>query len=65
MAILVPAGFPELHVVLAQLAACIIIEDAAFYWVHRLLHHPKLYRHCHKVHHVQPRRRPPVPTRAA
>ena len=22
-----------------------------FYWVHRLAHHPKLYRHVHAVHH--------------
>lgn len=28
-----------------------IIEDFYFYWVHRLLHHPALYKHIHKVHH--------------
>lgn len=25
--------------------------DAMFYWSHRLLHHPRFYRHCHKTHH--------------
>jgi ring-1,2-phenylacetyl-CoA epoxidase subunit PaaE len=29
----------------------IIISDTWFYWVHRLLHHPKLYRYFHAVHH--------------
>lgn len=28
-----------------------IIEDALFYWTHRLLHTPFLYRHFHKLHH--------------
>merc|ERR1712150_35396 len=25
--------------------------DMMFYWSHRLMHHKKLYKHCHKVHH--------------
>lgn len=28
-----------------------MMEDFVFYWTHRLLHHPKLYPHIHKVHH--------------
>lgn len=28
-----------------------MMEDFAFYWTHRLLHHPKLYPYIHKVHH--------------
>lgn len=28
-----------------------VLEDAGFYWVHRLLHHPKLYGPIHSVHH--------------
>ena len=35
-----------------QLLAFLLIEDTAFYWVHRLLHHRLLYRHIHKVHHT-------------
>lgn len=28
-----------------------IIQDAYFYWMHRLMHHPKLFRLFHLVHH--------------
>lgn len=28
-----------------------LFHDAYFYWTHRLLHHPKLFRHFHAVHH--------------
>ena len=28
-----------------------LIHDTYFYWAHRLMHHPKLYRHVHLVHH--------------
>lgn len=27
------------------------IHDAYFYWAHRMMHHPRLYRHVHLVHH--------------
>jgi Delta7-sterol 5-desaturase len=29
----------------------IVLHDAYFYWTHRLLHHPWLFRHVHAVHH--------------
>lgn len=29
----------------------LLIDDTWFYWVHRLLHHPKLFRYIHVVHH--------------
>lgn len=29
----------------------IFAHDAYFYWMHRLMHHPKLFRHFHLVHH--------------
>lgn len=29
----------------------LLINDTWFYWVHRLLHHPRLFRYIHKVHH--------------
>jgi Delta7-sterol 5-desaturase len=29
----------------------LIIDDAWFYWTHRLLHHPKIYKYVHAVHH--------------
>ena len=28
-----------------------VLHDAYFYWMHRLLHHPRLYDRVHKVHH--------------
>lgn len=29
----------------------IFIHDAYFYWAHRLMHHPMIFRHVHLVHH--------------
>lgn len=29
----------------------LLVHDTYFYWMHRLVHHPKLYRQVHKVHH--------------
>lgn len=29
----------------------IIVHDTYFYWTHRSMHHPKIYRLFHKVHH--------------
>lgn len=29
----------------------IFLHDTYFYWTHRLMHHPKLFRWFHKVHH--------------
>lgn len=28
-----------------------LFHDAYFYWTHRAMHHPKLFRHFHAVHH--------------
>lgn len=29
----------------------ILLHDTYFYWTHRLIHHPKIFRHVHLVHH--------------
>lgn len=29
----------------------LVIDDTWFYWVHRLLHHPRIYRYVHLEHH--------------
>lgn len=29
-----------------------LMHDTYFYWTHRLMHHPKLYRVMHSVHHA-------------
>jgi sterol desaturase/sphingolipid hydroxylase (fatty acid hydroxylase superfamily) len=36
---------------LAILAAIIIAHDAYFYWAHRAMHHPKLFKYFHRAHH--------------
>lgn len=36
---------------LAILAAIIVAHDAYFYWSHRAMHHPKLFKHFHRAHH--------------
>ncbi len=36
---------------LFSVAALIILHDAWFYWSHRLLHHPPLFRRFHRLHH--------------
>jgi lathosterol oxidase len=33
------------------LAAMIVAQDAYFYWTHRAMHHPRLFRHFHRTHH--------------
>lgn len=29
----------------------IVIHDTYFYWTHRLIHHSKLFKYIHKIHH--------------
>ncbi len=33
------------------LAAIVIAHDAYFYWAHRFMHHPRLFRYFHRAHH--------------
>jgi sterol desaturase/sphingolipid hydroxylase (fatty acid hydroxylase superfamily) len=35
----------------ASIPAVILLHDAYFYWMHRAMHHPALYRRVHRVHH--------------
>ncbi len=30
----------------------IVLQDTYFYWTHRAMHHPRLYRVFHRVHHM-------------
>jgi sterol desaturase/sphingolipid hydroxylase (fatty acid hydroxylase superfamily) len=34
-----------------SLLALIVGHDAWFYWTHRLMHHPRLFRRFHRLHH--------------
>lgn len=36
---------------LAFVVVSAVLEDFYFYWVHRGLHHPRVYKYVHKVHH--------------
>lgn len=45
------ADIPEYHVFLAQVLFFIMVEELAFYTVHRIIHLPCLYSKIHKVHH--------------
>lgn len=36
---------------LAVFAAIIIVHDAYFYWSHRMMHDPKLFKTFHRLHH--------------
>ncbi|EPQ52706.1 C5-sterol desaturase [Gloeophyllum trabeum ATCC 11539] len=35
----------------ASIALFLLFTDYGIYWVHRLLHHPLVYKHVHKPHH--------------
>ena len=34
-----------------SIVLALIVHDSCFYWMHRLMHHPKLYRMIHLTHH--------------
>lgn len=44
-------SLPAWRTILLQLAFYFVVEDFAFYWIHRLLHTPWLYKNVHVVHH--------------
>ena len=41
---------PSLSSALLQMTAFVFVEEILFYYSHRLLHHPRLYPHIHKIH---------------
>lgn len=52
-----PAAYP-LWWLPASIIAYLILHDTWFYWTHRLMHRPALFRTAHAVHHAS---RPPTP----
>jgi len=51
-AIRVHQGPAELLTVIWQVVALTLMHDAYFYWMHRTLHHRRLFRMMHATHHV-------------
>ena len=47
----VHAPLPSLPMVLWQVAVVLLVEEALFYYAHRLLHLPWFYARFHRVHH--------------
>ncbi|KAI8824368.1 uncharacterized protein EV422DRAFT_318113 [Fimicolochytrium jonesii] len=43
--------FPSWTTIALSCLFCLVMEDTYHYFVHRLGHHPALYKHVHKVHH--------------
>jgi sterol desaturase/sphingolipid hydroxylase (fatty acid hydroxylase superfamily) len=35
-----------------SIGCVVLLHDAYFYWTHRLMHHPRLFRLFHRVHHL-------------
>ena len=42
--------YPLWYIPLSFVGA-LFVHETYYYWLHRWLHHPKLYRYIHKVHH--------------
>ncbi|WP_164156050.1 sterol desaturase family protein [Sandarakinorhabdus rubra] len=44
-------GEPSIAGTLAWVGVLLVAHDTWFYWMHRTLHHRRLFRHCHALHH--------------
>jgi len=45
------APLPSLPTILYSFVVYMIVNDTLFYWSHRALHHPSVYKRFHKQHH--------------
>lgn len=46
-----PEDIPGPGLFLLHFFGCMLTEDVLFYWIHRTLHHKKLFRKIHYLHH--------------
>mmetsp|Transcript_36660 Transcript_36660/g.32854 ORF Transcript_36660/g.32854 Transcript_36660/m.32854 type:complete len:218 (-) Transcript_36660:39-692(-) len=44
-------SFPGYLEIIGQIVFCMLMEDFTFYWIHRFLHYPPMYKRIHKIHH--------------
>lgn len=42
---------PTWRIIIRDIIVSIAFNDTFFYWIHRLLHHPAIYKYIHKQHH--------------
>jgi Delta7-sterol 5-desaturase len=49
--ILGPAGLHDIPYIVASTIGLVLFHDTYFYWTHRAMHHPKLFRRFHRMHH--------------
>ncbi len=42
---------PPWYIIALQVVFFLYLDDFLYYWMHRTLHHPRLYRRVHAVHH--------------
>ena len=47
-----PDGIPHVRIMFLQFVVCLLVTQVAFYWGHRMLHTPWLYKNVHKQHHM-------------
>ncbi|XP_070549613.1 methylsterol monooxygenase 1-like [Ptychodera flava] len=45
-------SMPPWYDIAWRVFVCAVIEDTWHYFVHRLLHHKRIYKHVHKIHHT-------------
>ena len=46
------SGIGDTLWLIASVPLLFIMHDTFFYWSHRAMHHPKIFRHVHKLHHL-------------
>ncbi|XP_025087115.1 fatty acid hydroxylase domain-containing protein 2-like [Pomacea canaliculata] len=46
-----PSSLPSYQRALMEMVVFVAVEEIGFYYFHRLLHHPALYKEIHKLHH--------------
>ena len=44
-------ALPTTMTLMGTVFFCMICEDTAFYFIHRIMHHSSIYKYVHKMHH--------------